>query len=128
MKIIKEVIKVSAIVARRMLFRQNISFLRKRKQVQNDVDNKFHKRWNTDDNRTPMFFLFNGWASTRISFFRSGQHFLLHHSICLEFSHSYCSSQGILPSPALQTDLLVVLVTINTNDSGYFQICFIGNS
>ena len=49
----QEVIKASVIVVRRTLFRQNISYwnrIRKRKQVRNNVDNKFHKRWNTEEN------------------------------------------------------------------------------
>ena len=78
---------------------------RKRKRMQNNVDNKVHQRGNTEQNnwRTAMHPIFWRWITSKIYFFLSSAHSPLHHSIPYEFSHPRCPSQGIFPPPAIQT-------------------------
>ena len=78
---------------------------RKRKWLQNNVGNKVHWWWNTDENiwNTAMHPIFWRWITSKIYFFLSSAHPPLHHSIPYEFSHPCCPSQRIFPPPAAQT-------------------------
>ena len=78
---------------------------RKRNWLQNNVSNKVHWWWNTDENiwNTAMHPIFWRWITSKVYFFLSSAHPPLHHSIPYEFSHPCCPSQGIFPSHAVQT-------------------------
>ena len=89
--------------------------------LQNDGDNKFYRKWNTDRKirRTGMLPNFDRWIPTVLNFSLGSQHFPLLHFISWQCSYSCCPSQGIFPSSASKllyrclttTDLFVGLFT-----------------
>ena len=91
------------------------------KRLQNDGGNKSKQRWSTDKRiwRFSVLPFFGRWITTTINpFLRYSLHYPLHYNISWEFSYPCCPSQGIFPSPAVQT-----LVSLSGNDwpvSWYF--------
>ena len=91
------------------------------KRLQNDGGNKSNQRWSTDERiwRFSVLPFFGRWITTTINPFLSySLHYPLHYNISWEFSYPCCLSQGIFPSPAVQT-----LVSLSGNDwpvSWYF--------
>ena len=104
--------EISAIVARCMLFRRNISRcqLPQYKEKETNTEQCRQQSSLAGERRAKILKIamnpiFCRWITSKIYFFLSSVHSLPHHSIPYKFSHPCCPSQGIFPPPAVQTPL-----------------------
>ena len=104
--------EISVIVARCMLFRRNISRCQLPQYKEKETNTEQCRQQSSLAGEHRAKHLKNcyephlcRWITSKIYFFLSSVHSLLHHSIPYKFSHPCCPSQGIFPPPAVQTPL-----------------------
>ena len=104
--------EISVIVARCMLFRRNISCCQLPQYKEKETNTEQCRQQSSLAGEHRAKHLKNcyephlcRWITSKIYFFLSSVHSLLHHSIPYKFSHPCCPSQGIFPLPAVQTPL-----------------------
>ena len=102
--------EISVIVARCMLFRRNISRCQLPQYKEKETNTEQCRQQSSLAGEHRAKHLKNcyephlcRWITSKIYFFLSSVHSLLHHSIPYKFSHPCCPSQGIFPLPAVQT-------------------------
>ena len=104
--------EISVVVARCMLFRRNISCCQLPQYKEKETNTEQCRQQSSLAGEHRAKHLKNcyephlcRWITSKIYFFLSSVHSLLHHSIPYKFSHPCCPSQGIFPPPAVQTPL-----------------------